>query len=133
MFGYDNVQVVTVNIGDPGADRNILIWRAPKACEIINAYAVDNVGLEAGTANYFSIALQNAGTAGTATTALATALGGTPASGTAAAWTVNVPQKFTIVEGTLSAGQWVKAAYDETGTCAQNLSIALEVLYGVGA
>jgi len=133
MFGYDNKHVVTCHVGDPTKDMDLLIYRAPCKCEVMAAYIVDNVGIAAGTENYFEVALKNAGTSGTATTAMAAALGGTPASGTAPAWTVNVPQTFTISEGTLASGEWVKADYDETGTCAQNITIVLEVVYGVAA
>jgi hypothetical protein len=133
MFGYDNKHVVVAHIGDPTKDMDILIYRAPVACEIKAGYVVDNVGIAAGTENYFEVALKNAGTSGTATTAMAAAIGGTPASGTAPAWTVNVPQAFTISEGTMAAGEWVKLDYDETGTVAQNITVVLEVLYGIAA
>lgn len=133
MFGYDNVHVVAVHIGDPGADRDINIFRAPCAAEVLSAYVVDNIGIVAGTANYFQVGLKNAGTAGTGTAAMATQVGGTAAGGTAPAWTVNVAQTLTISDGTLAAGQWVQVDYDETGTCAQEIVVVLNVVYGVGA
>jgi hypothetical protein len=133
MFGYDNVNVVAVNLGDPTADRDINIFRAPCACEILSAYVVDNVGLVAGTANYFEVGLVNGGTAGTGTATIAAQIGGTAAGGTAPAWTVNVAKTLTIVEGTLTEGQYVQVNYDETGTVAQNLTVILNVLYGIAA
>jgi hypothetical protein len=133
MFGYDNVHAIAVSIGDPGADRDINIWRAPCACEILSAYVVDNVGLPAGTANYVEVGLVNGGTAGSGTAVIAAQVGGTAAGGTAPAWTVNVPKTLTIAEGTLKEGQWVQVNYDETGTAAQNLVVMLNVVYGVGA
>ena len=133
MFGYDNIRMVPVQLGDPGASRNILAFRAPCDCEVISAYAVDNIGIVAGTANYFTVALQNGGSGGTATTALATAIGGTAVGGTAPAWVVNVPQAFTVTKGTLTAGDWVRVAYVEVGTLAQNVGIVLNVVNGIGA
>lgn len=134
MFGYDDVKVVTANLGDPGADRNIDIWRAPCACEILNAYLVDSVGYAASSANFFTFGLANGGTAGTATTCgIVAAQGGTAASGTAPARTVNSPTTLTVVDGTLAAGEWVVAVYDETGTMAQNITVVMNVVYGIGA
>ncbi len=134
MFGYDNVHVVSVNIGDPGADRNINLWRAPCKAEILAAYVVDNVGYSASTANFFTIGLANGGTAGTAVTAnIAAAIGGTAAGGTAPARTVNSPSTFTLSDGTLASGEWVTAVYDESGTMAQNITVCFSVVYGIGA
>lgn len=133
MFGYDNVQVVSVNLGDPGADRDILIHRANGAEEIISAYVVDNVGLVAGTANWFMVGLKNGGTAGTATDVIAAQVGGTAASGTAPAWTVNVAKTLTLTDGTLDDGEWVSVDYDETGTVAENLTVVLNIVRGIGA
>lgn len=133
MFGYDNVHSLSIDIGDPLADRDLVLWRAPRSCEITRAYVVDNIGLAAGTANYFSVALYNGGTSGTAITALAGTVGGTPAGGTAAAWTVSVPKNFTVSEGTLAEGDYLWARYDETGTVAQELLIQIDYVLGVGA
>ena len=128
MFGSQNKKSVVIGLGDPGADRDITFWRAPAACEVLAAYATDSVGLAAGTANYFSVALYNGGSSGTATTAL----GGT-VGGSGVAWTVSVAKALTISEGTLAEGDFAWIRYDETGTCAQNLTIQLDYVLGVGA
>ena len=113
---------------DPAADDVIALWKAPAACEVVSACAIKANDLAAGTVNYFSIALRNGGAAGTATTALAAAIGGT------AGWTGLTPKSFTISEGSLAAGDVVTAVYDEegTGTFGQ-ITIQLDVVYGYGA
>ena len=111
MFGSQNKQSVVFSVAyDPAADETYPLWRAPQACEIVAAYATVANDVAASTANYFTLALQNGGAAGTATTALAAAIGGT------AGWTGLTPKTFTVSEGTLAAGEVVTAAYDETGT-----------------
>lgn len=129
MFGGTQKQSVVINIDyDPAADEVHPLWRAPAACEVLGAYAtvVNDVG--ASTANYFSLALRNGGAAGTATTALAAAIGGTPG------WTGLTPKPFTISDGTLAAGDVVTAVYDEegTGTFTQ-MAVQLDYVLGVGA
>lgn len=110
---------------DPAADETWPVWRAPAACEVVSAYATIANDVAASTANYFTVALQNGGTAGTATTALAAAIGGT------AGWTGLTPKGFTISEGTLAAGEVVTCAYDETGTGTfTQITVQLEVRFG---
>lgn len=111
MFGANTYFPVTVFLDyDPAADDIIPIWRAPFPCTIRSAYATIVNDMAAGTANYFSLALRNGGSAGTATTAIAAAVGGT------AGWTNNTPRVFTIAAGDLAAGDIVQLDYDETGT-----------------
>ena len=129
MFGaYDTKSVVVSIDYDPAADEVHPIWRAPAACEVVAAYATVVNDVNASTANYFSVALRNGGAAGTATTALAAAVGGTPG------WTGLTPKTYTVSEGTLAAGDVVTAAYNEegTGTFVQ-LVIQLDYVMGVGA
>ena len=127
MFGSQVIQSVVVVLGDPGAARTAVVWRAPAAGEILTAQAVDDVGLVAGTDNYFTVALQNGGTAGTATTAVASAIGGTPG------WTQYSPKSFTVSEGTFAAGEYIRVAYDETGACAQHIVVMFDYVLGIGA
>lgn len=111
MFGsYNKKSVVWTASYDPAADEVFPIFRAPQACEVTAAYAAVANDVAAATDNYFSVALLNGGAAGTATTSLATAVGGT------AGWTGLTPKAYTIAEGTLAAGDVVVASYDETGT-----------------
>jgi len=111
MFGSYNKKSVTFSVAyDPAADEVWPVWRAPQACEITAAYATVANDVAASTANYFTVALLNGGSAGTAVTSLATAVGGT------AGWTGLTPKAFTVAEGTLAAGDVVTASYDETGT-----------------
>jgi hypothetical protein len=133
MFGYDNIQSLSVCIGDPGADKNPVLFRAPGPCEITKIEAVDGVGLAAGTANYFSVTVYNGGTSGTAQTTVGSAVGGTAASGTAPAWTAQLPKAMSLGDGTMSEGQYLWAAYDETGTCAQFITFLIEYRLGVAA
>jgi hypothetical protein len=129
MFGSENVQSVVVSFAyDPNADEVLPLFRAPAACEIISASATIPNDLAAGTDNYFTVALRNGGSAGTATTAMAAAIGGT------AGWTGLTPKAFTISEGTLAAGDVVTVSYDETGTGTFTaLVVQLNYVLGVGA
>ena len=97
---------------DPAADETWPIWQCPTGRQftILSATAAVANDVAASTANYFTVALQNGGTAGTATTAVAAAIGGT------AGWTGMLPKAFTVSADELTAGQVLKVAYDETGT-----------------
>jgi hypothetical protein len=99
-------------VTDPAADETWTIWKCPTGRQftILSANACVPADVAASTANYFTVALQNGGVAGTATTAVAAAIGGT------AGWTGLVPKDFTITGDELTAGQVLKVAYDETGT-----------------
>lgn len=111
MFGSYNVKSVITTIDyDPTADKVFPIFVAPQACEITGACATIIATVAAATDNYFSVALLNGGAAGTATTSLAAAVGGT------AGWVGLTPKTYTISDGTLAAGDVVTANYDETGT-----------------
>ncbi len=126
MFGGLNTKSVTISLDyDPADDDEVVIWRAPAACEIVGAYATTANDVAASTANYFNVSLVNGGTAGSGTAAIATVVGGT------AGWTGLSPKSFTIGNGTLAAGQVVKANYDETGTGTfGQVTIQLDYLVG---
>lgn len=112
---------------DPGADDVIPLWRCPSDLEgavIKGAMAVVANDVAASTTNYFSLNLLNGGTAGTATTAISSTIGGT------AGWSGLTPKSFTISAGTIAAGEVVCLKYDEegTGTFTQ-LTVQLDVVY----
>jgi hypothetical protein len=116
MFG-DQVQSYSVFLDyDPAADDDIPVFRAPHRLTIKNSYFTITNTLAASTANYFTLQLLNGGTAGTATDAVSSVTGGTPASGTAPGWTALTPTALTVTDGTVEAGELLVLRYDETGT-----------------
>lgn len=134
MFGSENVETIVRVVADPGADNKQLhLWRAPRACEVKTAYIVSRDAQGAGSAGEFT--LHNYGTAGTAIkstggTIVAT-LGGTASAARLAA---GVPKAGTIVEGTLAEGEWVVLDYQETGDWVESaVLVQFDVVYGVGA
>ena len=117
---------VTVDY-DPAADEVLPLWRAPAACEIKSAYATVVNDVAASPANYFTAQLLNGGAAGTASTAISDAIGGT------AGWTGLTPKAFTVTAAgkNLAAGDVVTLSYDETGTGTFGvLNVQLDVQYG---
>lgn len=113
---------------DPAADDVIAFWKAPLACEIVSACATVANDVAAHADNHFAVSLLNGGAAGTATTALGSAVGGT------VGWTGLTPKPFTITEGSIAAGDIVVISYNEegTGTFGQ-MTVQLDVVYGYGA
>lgn len=112
---------------DPAADEVYPLWRAPAACEIKSAYAVVANTVAASTADYFSVQLLNGGSAGTGSTAISDAIGGT------AGWTGLTPKAFTMTAAgkNLAAGDVVVLSYDETGTGTFGvLNVQLDVQFG---
>ena len=113
MFGGYATNTTTVYLDyDPAADDVIPVFVAPKTCTIVSASAVSANGLAADGTNNYSLALRNIGAAGTATTAVAAAIGGT------AGWVALVPRTFTISQtaNELAAGDVLAIVYDEGGT-----------------
>lgn len=130
-FGYDDVKSVVFKLTDPGADnKQIHIWRAPQACEILRGYIACQNAQAAGSAGAFQI--ENWGTAGTATAGtIFASKGGTAASDRLSAET---PYALTLSEGTLAAGEWVVLDYQETGDWVeQQVTIVFDYIDGVGA
>ncbi len=128
MFQSEVRFPVVVSIDeDPAADQVYPVWRAPAACEVKSAYATVVDDVAASTANYFSVQLLNGGAAGTATTAISDAIGGT------AGWTGLTPKTFTMTSSgkNISAGEVVVLKYDETGTGTfGQITVQLDVVYG---
>ena len=132
MFGRNNIQTVVYTVNDPGADNKQLhMWRAPMACEILNAYIVSQVTQTSSTAGEF--ALHNFGTAGTAIKSTGGTIAASPC-GTAAVLTAETPKAYTITEGTLAEGEWVVLDYQENGDFTEvNVVIVFDYVLGIGA
>jgi hypothetical protein len=125
-------EVITVNITDPGADKNVPLFRVPdgETYTIEAAHACPDTTTAAATDNYYQVALMNGGTAGTGTTVISGTAGGT------VGWTANTPKELSITSGSgdLTEGQWAVAKYDEEGTVAPGrITISLTVVKGIGA
>lgn len=126
-------KVASVCVLDPGADLKFPVLVAPAdsgGITIEKAWAVISKTITASTANYVSVNLINGGTAGTATTNIGGTAGGT------AGMVAYVPGAITITAGSgrLTAGQFLMANYDETGTVDPDaVSVIVEYVDGVGA
>lgn len=123
MFNYDNVKTFQICIGDPGADKNPMLFRAPRGGAIIEKIeAVSAVTITAAAGTGIALTVYNGGTSGTAQTVVGSALGG--AAGTTDTWTAQVPQAFSLsADVELTEGQYLWAAYDETGTIAPFITV----------
>lgn len=128
----ENRITISVPIYDPGQDSYVPILRVPTGhvYSIEAAYACADRAHGASTADYYMINLLNGGTAGTATTAISGTAGGT------AGWAANTPKAMTPISGSgdLTAGQWLVASYQETGTAAPGIvTLSIELVDGIGA
>jgi len=126
-------EVFNVVFGDPGADDlQIHLFRAPanQPIEILSAFLIVQNAQGAGSAGAFQI--ENWGTGGTAVEGtIAAAVGGTAAGPRIAA---NVPEAYTLTEGTVAAGAWVVMDYQETGDFVeQQVTVNIEYIVGIGA
>ena len=127
----DLPETIVIQVTDPGADDiQRLVWKAPKACEVISASISAQSAQGAGSAGEFM--LLNYGTAGTANEGtVVSAMGGTAAASRLGALT---PAAGTISEGTLAEDAYVVLDYQETGDFVEgHVTIVLEVVYGIGA
>ena len=120
MFGYDAINVFALTLGDPLADKNITLFRAPRGGAIIESmWASDGVGLVGAAGTGIAFTVYNGGTSGTAQTVVGSALGGT-----ATTWTARLPKSFSMSATTeLVEGEYLWVAYDETGTVAQFITL----------
>ena len=118
---HGEVHVVTVALGDPGANnKQLFVFKAPSAdngggVRILEATAVNGASIAnslgvGGTT--FTLALHKYSSAGTPVVngTIAAAIGGT-----AVGWTAGVPQTFTLnsTYSYISAGEWVVLQYNE--------------------
>ena len=126
MFASQITFPVTVLLGyDPAADDVIPLFRAEKKGTLESAYAIKTNVLNASTANYFSLNLLNGGSAGTATTAVGSTIGGS------AGWTALLPVSFGVSNSEFAAGDVFVLNYDEEGTGTfASMVVQLNVHYG---
>jgi hypothetical protein len=130
-FPVDLPETIVIQVTDPGADdKQRLVWKAPKACEVISATISVQAAQNAGSAGEYT--LLNYGSAGTANEGtVVDVMGGTAVASRLAALT---PVAGTINEGTLAEGDYVVLDYQETGDFVEeHVTIVLEVVYGIGA
>ena len=138
MFGSERRITLSIPIFDPGQDSRINILKVPAhhTYTVENAEIVVDRAINASTANYVEFNLENAGTSGTAQSAISDTIGGTAAVGTAPAWAAQTPKSLTIVAGSgdLAAGEYLALNYSETGTIGnQVITVLLDLVDGVGA
>lgn len=121
MSSNNNVNIVTVALGDPGADnKQLFALKAPSDANggglrilggwVVNGASITNSLGVGGTT--FTLALHKYSSAGTP------AVNGTIAAavgGTAVGWTAGVPQAFTLSStySAIDAGEWVVLQYNE--------------------
>jgi hypothetical protein len=132
MFGNDNIQTINIAVQDPGADNKaLLLWRAPAACEILRVYATADSAQAAGTATNFALLIYSA----LGTPALAGTVVAAPFCGTSSPLAAGVPKAGTIVEGTLSEGQWLvlDTQEDSDWSGATQVVFQVDYVYGIGA
>lgn len=130
MFGSNTVQSMSVIVGDPAADnKQIPLWRAPVAAEILRAYVTVQNAQGSGSAGTF--ALLNYGTGGTAVSGtVAAGKGGTAVAARLSALT---PTAYTLTDGTLAAGEWLVLDYQEVGDFTEgNVAINFDYVLGLG-
>jgi len=133
MFG-DLVKSVTAYIDyDPAADDVLPIWRAPHTVTLKAAYYTAANTLAANGSVFFTLQLLNGGSAGTATDALTSIVGGTAASGTAPGWVGLTPTALPITDASVAAGDLVVLSYDEstTGTFTAGV-VQIDYVDGIG-
>ncbi len=119
-FGFDNIKTFQVCIGDPTADKNVTLFRAPRGGAIIESLeAVTGVAVTKGDGTGIAFTVYNGGTSGTAQTVVGSALGGTTVD-----WTAQVPKAFGLSASVeLTEGQYLWVKYDEEGTVTPYITI----------
>lgn len=128
IAGY-NHNITSVSFPDQAGNDTIGLLRAPfSGATIKGAYAMATDTVAASGTNYYTLVLQNGGTAGTDTAAIGTAAG-------TAGVTAETPEAFSLNSSaaTLDAGEWLKVAYTETGTVAPgDITVVIEWVNGKG-
>ncbi len=123
---------VAINITDPAGDKRIPLLRVPDD----HNYTIErfdvcaDTTVNASTANYWKLSLENGGASGTAQAVIGGTVGGT------AGWTANSPKVGTITAGSgkLTAGEWLVANYDENGTVGPGrFTVNIELRDGIGS
>ena len=111
----NNVNIVSIPIGDPGGDdKQLFLFKAPAFAKgggitVIGGAVVNGAALTAGTV--FTAALHKYSSAGTP------AVNGTiaPAIG-ASGWADAVPIPFVVTDTFLDSGEWLVLDYQEIGS-----------------
>jgi len=120
MFGFNSKKLINVCIGDPTADKNVVLARAPSGGMIIeDLQATTGVTVTLGAGTGLTFTVYNGGTSGTAQTVVGSALGGTTIT-----WTAQVAKSFALSANVeLAEGEYLWVAYDEEGTVAPFITI----------
>ena len=124
LAGY-NTKVLSIPITGGTADLSLPLFPAPfGGITVTGAYVTLAGAVAANGSNYVTCNLLNGGTAGTATAAIGT-VGGT------AGWSAGVPKAFDLntAADELTAGQWLVAKYDVTGTVTAPGDVVFTVVY----
>lgn len=124
MFGVDNVKTVVVPLIGDLSGGTYPVFMPAQGVTIKSARAIPTATLAAGTTNYYSLALQNLGTAGSGTVAVAAAIGGTPG------WVALTPKAFVITAANkkIAADEVLAVVYVEAGTV-NTAFVAVEINY----
>jgi len=129
-----NVNIVTYQLETAivtGDGFQALVLKAPisangGAIRIIDAYVVNGAVTTAGTG--WSMTLQNRGTTGVVSAVAMSTLTG----GTGSPFALNTPQRFTITNPILKAGEWLGFVKNQTNTSAPvNGQLVIHYLNGV--
>lgn len=132
QFGSEDIKSLSIQIQDPGADnKQQFVWRAPRACEILSVYAIADTAQGAGTATNFALLIYSA----LGTPALAGTVVAAPFCGTSSALAAGVPKAGTIVDGTMSQGQWlvIDTQEDTDWSGATQVHFVIDYVLGIGA
>jgi hypothetical protein len=126
--GY-NKKVVTTTYGGT-VDGTVPVLVAPYGgITVTNAYAFTGAAVAGHASNYLAVSLLNGGTAGTATTSVASG------PGTAAGFAAHVPGAMTVVAAAdeLTAGQVLQAVFDFNGSITPGtMGVIVEYVTGKG-
>lgn len=100
------------------ADKTVLVYKAPFACEVVDAgHCVTDTKISKSATNHALIKLLNAGADGTGTSVIATATVGKTADVNAGVPTA-LSFGTTVAWKKLDAGDYLAVQYDEQGTLA---------------
>lgn len=132
MIGDYNLNSIVYNLAtDPGADDELVVYRAPQSMTIRRVTAVSSVANGAGTA--VGLTVISLGTTGTAIAGTVCAeFGGTAA---ATRFAAGVPQTTTtITDPYVAAGEYIGLKYDETSDWVAGIyRVQIDFVWGKGS
>jgi len=112
IAGY-NTHITTMRFPDQTGSETFALFKAPSVgATILSAYIVPTATFDADGSNYYSVALQDGGAAGTGTTAMGSV------GGASVDFTADTAAALTMTSDSVDGGDWVRVAYAETGTVA---------------